>query len=112
VLLKRFLDSTSTAEEDPYEHAALVLTNITRLPEGRKLLLEPGRDALRALAGQLGSRSRLRRSGCATLIRNCCFRAEVCCADACSPSNAAFMSLVGRLQALVLKWQQHALSHN
>lgn len=76
VLLKRFLDSAG-AEPDPNEHTALVLTNITRLSEGRKLLLQPGRGTLRALVSQLSSPSHLRRSGCASAVRNCCFRAEV-----------------------------------
>ena len=74
VLLRRFLDGNAS---DPYEHTALVLTNITRLAQGRKLLLEPGRGTLQALASQLRSASRMRRSGCANALRNCFFRAEV-----------------------------------
>ncbi len=83
MLLKRFLDSggetggAAPDQGDAYEHVALVLTNVTRLAAGRKLLLEPGRGTLGALASQLGSPSALRPSGCATALRNCCFRAEV-----------------------------------
>ena len=81
VLLKRFLDSggggRAPDQGDAYEHVALVLTNVTRLAAGRKLLLEPGRGTLGALASQLGSCSALRRSGCASALRNCCFCAEV-----------------------------------
>jgi hypothetical protein len=79
VLLERFLEEEGpTAKEDPYEHVALILTNITRLPGGRRLLLAPGRRTLAALACQLApGRSRMRRSGCASALRNCCFRAEV-----------------------------------
>lgn len=83
MLLERFLEDPPSAREDPYEHVALILTNITRLPGGRRLLLAPGRRTLAALACQLApARSRLRRSGCASALRNCCFRAEVrvpCC---------------------------------
>ncbi|CAL8460767.1 g298 [Coccomyxa elongata] len=75
VLLRRFLDSAGE-QPDPHDHTALVLTNITRLKEGRKLLLEPGRGMLQALVSQLSSPNQLRRSGCANALRNCCFRAE------------------------------------
>ncbi len=76
MLLKRFLDSAGQ-QPDAHEHTALVLTNITRLQQGRQLLLEPGRGTLQALVSQLDSPSQMRRSGCANAIRNCCFRAEV-----------------------------------
>ncbi|EIE25556.1 ARM repeat-containing protein [Coccomyxa subellipsoidea C-169] len=75
VLLKRFLDSAGR-QPDAHEHTALVLTNITRLQQGRQLLLEPGRGTLQALVSQLDSPSQMRRSGCANAIRNCCFCAE------------------------------------
>ena len=79
VLLERFLEEPpSPPKEDPYEHVALILTNVTRLPGGRRLLLAPGRRTLAALACQLDpARARLRRAGCASALRNCCFRAEV-----------------------------------
>ena len=77
VLLKRFLDSQSE-QPDPYQHMALVLTNLTRQRPGRQLLLERGKGTFGALASQLRAPSALRRKGCANAIRNCCFCAEVC----------------------------------
>ena len=76
MLLKRFLDSQSE-QPDPYQHMALVLTNLTRQRPGRQLLLEPGKGTFGALASQLRAPSALRRKGCANAIRNCCFCAEV-----------------------------------
>ena len=64
VLLKRFLDSQSE-QPDPYQHMALVLTNLTRQMPGRQLLLEPGKGTFGALASQLRAPSALRRKGCA-----------------------------------------------
>ena len=76
VLLKRFLDSQGE-QPDPFQHMALVLTNLTRQRPGRQLLLEPGKGTFGALASQLRAPSALRRKGCANAIRNCCFCAEV-----------------------------------
>ena len=76
VLLRRFMDSREE-QPDPYQHMALVLTNLTRQKSGRQLLLEPGRGTFSALATQLSAPSALRRSGSANAIRNCCFCAEV-----------------------------------
>ena len=39
---------------DAYEHIATVLPNVTRFPAGRRLLLQPGRGLLQALASQVG----------------------------------------------------------
>ena len=50
----------------------------TRQPEGRKLLVDPARGFLRALATQLRSHSLTRRRGCAAAFRNCVFGAQVC----------------------------------
>lgn len=76
VLLKRFVDSRDEVP-DPYQHMALVLTNLSRQQSGRQMLLEPGRGTFSALASQLSAPSALRQSGCANGIRNCCFCAEV-----------------------------------
>lgn len=62
--------------EDPYEHIASVLTNVTRLRRGREVLLQPGRGLLQALTQQLRSISTIRRRGCAGAIRNCFLRCE------------------------------------
>lgn len=55
---------------------ATVLPNVTRFATGRRLLLQPGRGLLQALASQLRSGSELRRQGCAGAIKNCCFSCE------------------------------------
>lgn len=59
-----------------YEHVATILPNVTRFAAGRRLLLQPGRGLLQALASQLRSGSELRRRGCAGAIKNCCFSCE------------------------------------
>lgn len=61
---------------DMYEHVATILPNVTRFAAGRRLLLQPGRGLLQALASQLRSGSELRRRGCAGAIKNCCFSCE------------------------------------
>lgn len=61
---------------DAYEHVATVLPNVTRFEAGRRLLLQPGRGLLQALASQLRSPSELRRRGCAGALKNCCFSCE------------------------------------
>ena len=53
-----------------------MLPNVTRFEAGRRLLLQPGRGLLQALASQLRSGSELRRRGCAGAIKNCCFSCE------------------------------------
>eukprot|EP00798_Chlamydomonas_sp_ICE-L_P011519 gene11519-34233_t len=78
VLLKKFVMGGvmwSPGEEDTYNHVALILTNVTRLKEGRKLLLEPGRGLLQALVGQLRTPDEMRRRGAAGAIKNCCMAA-------------------------------------
>ena len=78
VLLKLFMDSAgSPASDDQFEHVAAILNNVTRQRKGREMLLEPGRGFMQALVAQLGSASVLRRQGCASAFRNCCFSAEV-----------------------------------
>lgn len=82
VLLKKFVMSGVMWEEgqaDPYEHVASIVTNVTRLKEGRELLLQPGRGLLQALASQLRAQNPLRRKGAAGAIKNCCMTAEVRC---------------------------------
>ena len=77
ILLKVFLDEKySSSSEDPFEHVATILPNLTRFTAGRQVLLEPGRGTLRALASQLRSPSELRRRGCAGAIKNLCFSCE------------------------------------
>jgi hypothetical protein len=61
------------AAGDPFEYAAHVLANLTRLEAARAILLEPERRILPALFPQLQSRSTVRRFGVASAIRNVCF---------------------------------------
>lgn len=68
--------ATDPDAEDPFGHVATILPNVTRLAAGRRLLLQPGRGLLAALASQLRSGSERRRRGCAGAIKNCCFSAE------------------------------------
>ena len=72
MLLSKFIQETA----DEWDYVAAVLTNVTRQPEGRKLLLDPARGFLRALATQLRSHSLTRRRGCAAAFRNCAFGAQ------------------------------------
>lgn len=76
MLLKLFLLPVAPGEQDMYEHVATILPNVTRFAAGRRLLLQPGRGLLQALASQLRSGSELRRRGCAGAIKNCCFSCE------------------------------------
>ncbi|KAG2448786.1 hypothetical protein HYH02_006138 [Chlamydomonas schloesseri] len=79
VLLKKFVVGGITlgpGESDPFEHVASVLTNVTRLKEGRQLLLQPGRGLLAALVSQLQSWNALRRLGASGAIKNCIMSAE------------------------------------
>mmetsp|Transcript_21144 Transcript_21144/g.63303 ORF Transcript_21144/g.63303 Transcript_21144/m.63303 type:complete len:395 (-) Transcript_21144:598-1782(-) len=84
VLLKKFVMSGinygmgggADGDEDPFEHVAAVLTNLTRLEAARRLLLEDGRGLLPVLVAQLQSPSQLRRRGAAGAVKNCCMRAE------------------------------------
>ena len=63
-------------EEDTCEHVATILPNLTRFEAARRLLLEPGRGLLQALASQLRSPSELRARGSARALKNCLFAAE------------------------------------
>ncbi|CAM6106236.1 unnamed protein product [Calypogeia fissa] len=62
--------------EDAFEHVAAVLVNITRLKEGRTLILEQRRGLLKQILPQIDSRSLIRRQGVAGTVRNCCFEAD------------------------------------
>lgn len=56
-----------------YDHAASVLTNVTRHPVGRRVFLDPTRGLVRAsLPSLLSSASETRRVGVAAALRNCC----------------------------------------
>ncbi|KAK2078918.1 hypothetical protein QBZ16_002608 [Prototheca wickerhamii] len=75
-LLKLFTEPVLEGEEDTCEHVATILPNLTRFEAARRLLLEPGRGLLQALASQLRSPSELRARGSARALKNCLFAAE------------------------------------
>lgn len=75
-LLGYFLSPIDTTKIDVYEHIASILPNTTVFKQGRKVVLEPGRGALQALASQIDSPNTLRRMGCAGAIKNCFFCCE------------------------------------
>ena len=64
------------AEAQPaelYDHAASVLTNVSRHPAGRRCFVDPSRGLVRAvLPSMTGSASETRRVGVAAALRNCC----------------------------------------
>lgn len=59
-----------------YEHIAGVLCNVTRLPEGRKLLLADGGSSFRGVSNMLASSSEVKKRGAASTLKNCCVSAE------------------------------------
>ena len=86
-LLGYFLsdERSGEAQTDTFEHVASILPNATVFKEGRQVVLQPGRGALQALASQLDSPNKLRRTGCAGAIKNCFF----CCEEDGTERNIA-----------------------
>ena len=77
VLLQRWAFEPLGSTEDSYEYIAMIFMNLARLKEARTILLGPGHSFLSLTASQLDSLSLIRRQGCAGIMRNCCFSAEV-----------------------------------
>ncbi|XP_010257213.1 PREDICTED: protein HGH1 homolog isoform X2 [Nelumbo nucifera] len=75
-LVRSFCSSSSEMREDPFEHVASILVNISKMEVGRKILLDPKRGLLKQIIRQFDSASPLRRKGVSGTIRNCCFEAE------------------------------------
>lgn len=63
-------------ERDEFEMVASVLHNVTQVPEGQALIVDPERGIIKALLPQLNSPSVIRRRGIAGMLRNCCFVVE------------------------------------
>ena len=63
--------STGKPEED-YDHAASVLTNISRDPIGRRVFLDPKRGLLASVVPIMSESNDLRRERVAAALRNCC----------------------------------------
>ncbi|XP_058083804.1 uncharacterized protein LOC131231573 [Magnolia sinica] len=75
-LVRSFCRSSSEAAEDPFEHVASILVNISKMEAGRKILLDPKRGLLKQIIPQFDSTNPLRKKGVSGTIRNCCFEAE------------------------------------
>ncbi|KAH6802014.1 ARM repeat superfamily protein [Perilla frutescens var. frutescens] len=76
-LVRSFCTSSSEKKgDDPFEHVASILVNISQKEAGRKLLLDPKRGLLKQIIRQFDSSSPLRKKGVSGTIRNCCFEAE------------------------------------
>ncbi|KAG9144738.1 hypothetical protein Leryth_024398 [Lithospermum erythrorhizon] len=75
-LVRSFCASSSDRKEDPFEHVASILVNISRKEAGRKLLLEPKRGLIKQIIRQFDSNSLVRKKGVSGTIRNCCFEAD------------------------------------
>jgi len=66
----QLLTTGKPAEE--YDHAASVLTNITRDPIGRRVFLDPKRGLLASVIPCMSQANELRRERVAAALRNCC----------------------------------------
>ncbi|KAM3754495.1 hypothetical protein ACB098_03G169300 [Castanea mollissima] len=75
-LVRSFCRSSSETSDDPFEHVASILVNISKQEAARKLLLDPKRGLLKQIIRQFDSSSPLRKKGVSGTIRNCCFEAE------------------------------------
>ncbi|KAG9451274.1 hypothetical protein H6P81_011239 [Aristolochia fimbriata] len=75
-LVRAFSRSSTDAKEDPFEQVGYILVNVTKLKEGRKLLLDPKRSLLKQVIPQFDSTNPLRKKGVSGTLRNCCFEAD------------------------------------
>lgn len=75
-LLRRIASSPPEELHDPFEHAADVLTNLTRLEAGRAVLTDQHLAAASVLVEQLESGSATRRRGAAACLKNLCMEEE------------------------------------
>ncbi|XP_031744985.1 protein HGH1 homolog isoform X3 [Cucumis sativus] len=75
-IVRSFCRSASESRDDPFEHVASILVNISKKEAGRKLLLDPNRGLLKQIIRQYDSNSQLRKNGVFGTLRNCCFEAE------------------------------------
>lgn len=70
-----------TLVDDPFQHFAAILMNVTQVESGRKFVLklpkeEGGKSVLEVLLPQLQSTNPIRRRGIAGMLRNCCLERE------------------------------------
>jgi len=94
ILLSRFLTSSfirdgnnnlhqtfyeaSECIDDPYQHFATILMNVTQVERGRRYLMRisDGKSILETLLLQLRSTNPVRRQGITGAIKNCCFEKD------------------------------------
>ncbi|XP_008461980.1 uncharacterized protein LOC103500458 isoform X2 [Cucumis melo] len=62
-IVRSFCRSASESSDDPFEHVASILVNISKKEAGRKLLLDPNRGLLKQIIRQYDSNSQLRKNG-------------------------------------------------
>ncbi|PKI36834.1 protein HGH1 homolog [Punica granatum] len=75
-LVRSFCRSTNDVRDDPFEHVASILVNVSKSEAGRKILLDPKRALLKQIIRQFDSSNPIRKKGVSGTIRNCCFEAE------------------------------------
>ncbi|CAA6665164.1 unnamed protein product [Spirodela intermedia] len=69
-------NETSPVSDDPFEHVASILVNISKMEAGRRILLDPKRGLLKQIVQNVDATSSLRKKGISGTIRNCCFEAD------------------------------------
>lgn len=70
-------DASANAQpNDPWEHAASVLCNVSQLQDGRDLIRRRSTRILPRLLTQLEASSAVRRRGAAAAVRNCCYETQ------------------------------------
>lgn len=63
--------SNNRSQLDPNAYCAHILTNVSQLPAGRRLIMARERGFMAAIKPQFRSASEVRRLGCLNLVKNC-----------------------------------------
>ena len=76
--LQLSFEEASASINDPYQHFATILMNVTQLERGRMYLMrqKEGHSILQTVLSQLRSKNPVRRQGIAGVVKNCCFEKE------------------------------------
>uniref|UniRef100_A0A7N2LBQ6 Protein HGH1 N-terminal domain-containing protein n=1 Tax=Quercus lobata TaxID=97700 RepID=A0A7N2LBQ6_QUELO len=69
-LVRSFCRSSSETSDDPFEHVASILVNISKQEAARKLLLDPKRGLLKQIIRQFDSSSPLRKKGVCSIQKD------------------------------------------
>ena len=64
-------------KKDPWQHVSSILCNITRLEDGRRILLRQSSQYMGMLIKQIRSRNPIRRRGAVASLRTCLFDNEI-----------------------------------